>query len=110
MTHRTERSEFKSRLTEMGVFEGPREYLKDYFFIYFREKIESKNNDKHSSRKSSKKERKIIFKIFKGLQQNDVLKTKYSIENQMDHIERQMKNLGYLVSHENIFKYYLAFL
>lgn len=44
------------------------------------------------------------------MQQSDLLKTKYSIENQMQLIENQMKAYAFTVSHETIFKYYLAFL
>lgn len=74
-------------------------------------KIKSKKESKlASAKKSSKKERKIIFKIFKHLQLKDLLKNKYSIENQMEYVEKSMKGLGYNITHEAIFKYYLAFL
>ena len=63
-----------------------------------------------SNKKSSKKERKMIFKVFKQLQSKDLLKNKYSIESQMEYVEKNMKGLGYNITHEAIFKYYLAFL
>jgi hypothetical protein len=52
----------------------------------------------------------VIFKIFRHLQLKDLLKNKYSIESQMDYVEKSMKGLGYSITHEAIFKYYLAFL
>ena len=74
-------------------------------------KIRSKKESRHvSSKKSSKKQRKVIFKIFEHLQVKGELKNKYSIENYMDYIERNMKESGYSVTSEAIFKYYLAFL
>lgn len=88
-----------------------KDYLQDYFHRYFQLKIKSKKESKlASAKKSSKKERKIIFKIFKHLQLKDLLKNKYSIESQMEYVEKSMKGLGYGITHEAIFKYYLAFL
>ncbi len=44
------------------------------------------------------------------MQLKDLLKNKYSIESQMEYVEKSMKGLGYTTTHEAIFKYYLAFL
>lgn len=52
----------------------------------------------------------MIFKVFKQLQSKDLLKNKYSIESQMEYVEKNMKGLGYTITHQAIFKYYLAFL
>jgi transposase len=88
-----------------------REYLQEYFYSYFLSKIRSKKESRlASARKSGKKERKVIFKIFRHLQLKDLLKNKYSIESQMDYVEKSMKGLGFAITHEAIFKYYLAFL
>jgi hypothetical protein len=74
-------------------------------------KIKSKKESKlASAKKSSKKERKVIFKIFDSLQVKGELKNKYSIESQMELIEKSMKGSGFTVTPESIFKYYLAFL
>ena len=44
------------------------------------------------------------------MQVKGLLKNKYSIEGQMDYVEKSMRDSGYTVTSEAIFKYYLAFL
>ena len=74
-------------------------------------KIRSKKESRQTSaKKSAKKERKVIFKIFEHLQMKGELKNKYGIESYMEYIERNMKECGYSITSEAIFKYYLAFL
>ncbi len=74
-------------------------------------KIKSKKESRQANaKKLMKKERKVIFKIFDHLQTKGELKNKYSIENQMEYIEKNMKSCGFTVTPETIFKYYLAFL
>jgi hypothetical protein len=86
-------------------------HIKGYFYHYFLMKIKSKKESKQASaKKSSKKERKVIFKIFEHLQDKGELKNKYSIEGQMDYVEKNMKSCGHSITPEAIFKYYLAFL
>lgn len=95
----------------MNDFISLPDHMKGYFFHYFLMKIKSKKESRQTnSKKSAKKERKVIFKIFEHLQVKGELKNKYSIENCMDYIERNMKEYGYSVTSEAIFKYYLAFL
>lgn len=95
----------------MPEFMEMAEHIKHYFYHYFLMKIKSKKESKQvSAKKASKKERKVIFKIFEHLQVKGELKNKYSIESQMDYIEKSMKGSGYSITPEAIFKYYLAFL
>ena len=99
MIETTSEEEFIDKLLEVSEFAGLRDYLKRYFHRYFLMKIRSKKESKQASaKKSSKKERKVIFKIFEQLQTKGELKNKYSIENQMDFIERSMKGSGFNVT------------
>ena len=112
MTEETSNAEFKERLEELPGFNTLLPHHQDYFHRYFHNKIRSKKDAKStvSGKKAARKERKAIFKIFRGLQEKDLLRNKYGIEGQMDHVQRSMKGQGYTVTHEAIFKYYLAFL